>query len=289
MAQKKGVLKKKVEQVDLKSKEKEPYEYTSLDGIMQEKALLAAEAQIYKLNKDGLLNEPVLLQLSTLLPTTRTKESTRRMIGIPNRLHTVKKTSILLVTRDPVDTFRIPLTEKTAVTTDSFTEIVGYKKFKSMVGTSKKALKTHHEFDLIVIDHRLFKFLPKLLEPTIFCKSSQNFPLMVQMAMPYSEAKRPHAKDDRVEPMYVQSQIKAWCKNTTFVPSIGPSLSIVVGHPGMTGIQIVENIDAVLTFLTNKKFGPIGGVIEDGMNGVVDIHLRANDKAVPILKRSERS
>lgn len=288
MAQKKGVLKKKVEKSENKRKEKAPYEYESLDVKLQEKALLAAEAQIYKLNKDGLKNEPIFLQLSTLLPTSSSKKNTRQMIPIPNRLRSVKETSILLVTRDPVDTCRTPLSEKKAATTDTFAEIVGFKRFKSMVGTSKKALKTYHEYDLIMIDHILFRFLRKLLEPTIFSKSAQKYPLMVQMAKSYSSTTPQSVRDDRVDPDYVLSQVKAWCKNTTFVPSTGPSLSIVVGTSNMTGIQIVENIDAVLTFLTTKKVSQLGGVVRQGMNGVIDLYLRANDKAVPILRKEEK-
>ncbi|KAG0675417.1 hypothetical protein C6P40_000332 [Pichia californica] len=291
MARKKGML-VKADKVTNPKKEKIPYIYKTLDESLQQKTLLASEAQIYKLNQEGLVKEPIILQLSTEVPTTNlsTKEFTRRMINIPNRLRLVKNTSILLVTKDPVDNYRIPITLPTAITTDTFTDIIGFKKFKSLVGTSKKALKTFHEYDIIIVDNRLHKFLPKLLAPTIFCKSSQNFPLMLQFALPTSDViviKRRKEKDE-LDLDYIQSQIKAWCKNTTFVPSTGSSLSIIVGYPNMSGSDITENIDAVLTYLTDKKFKPIGGIIPDGINGIADIHLRANDKSVPVLKKGSR-
>lgn len=292
MAKKKGVLVKKVEKEDVVKKVRIPYIFKSLDESLQQKALLASEAQIFKLNQDGKSNEPILLQISTVLPTSKfkNKDHIRRMIRIPNRLHLIKNTSILLVTRDPVDTFREPITEKSAVTTNTFTEVIGFKKFKSMVGTSKKALKTFHEYDIIVIDNKLHKFLPKLLASTIFCKSSQNYPLMLQMALPNNDINADKKKNSRdtVDIDYIQAQIRAWCKNTTFVPSTGPLLSIIVGYPHMSGKQITENIDAVLTFLMDSNSQPIGGVITDGMNGILDLHLRANDKSVPILKKTDK-
>lgn len=293
MTQKKGILKRKEPEKNIK-KEKAEYIFKVLDSDLKDKALLAAEAQVYKLKKDGLMEEPILLQLSTLLPTCTEKEFTRRIITVPNRLKTVKNTSILLVTKDPVDTYRIPLTEVGVPTADTFTEIIGYKKFKSLVGTSKSALKTYHEYDMIITDNRLHSLLPKLLGPTIFCKSSQKFPLMLQMATQSPDAelvkskKSQKMKDERVEPEYVQSQIRSWCKNTTFVPSTGPSLSIIVGYPKMTGAQIVENIDAVLAYLTDKKFKPIGGLIVNGIDEIVDIYLRANDKSVPVMRKDDR-
>lgn len=289
---KKGILKKKAVE-EKKLKEKKEYEYKILTETLREKALLAAEAQIYKLNKDGKTSEPIMLQLSTLLPTSKTKEYTRRMIVIPNRLRSVKNTTILLVTKDPVDTYRIPLNDKESVTTDTFADIVGYKKFKSMVGTSKAALKTNYEYDIVITDNRLHSLLPKLLGPTVFCKTSQNFPLMLQMAPQDVDAKLVKSKrsgkmsDERVDPEYILSQIKSWCKNTTFVPSVGPSLSIIVGYSKMKGIQVVENIDAVLDYLTNEKYRPIGGVLSKGIEGIVDIHLRADEKSLPILKKGE--
>jgi ribosome biogenesis protein UTP30 len=292
MGNKKGILKKKVEQT-VQKKEKSEYEYKSLSPELVEKALLAAEAQIYKLNKDSKIDEPIMIQISTLVPTSlsKEKEHTRRMIRIPNKLRSIKNTSILLVTKDPVDIYRIPLIEKNSPTTNTFTEIIGYKKFKSMVGTSKKAVKTYHEYDIIITDNRLHSLLPKLLEPTIFCKSAQKFPLMLQMAKQDPDAtlvkskKSSKMKDERVDPVYVHAQIKSWCRNTTFVPSTGPSISIIVGYPNMTGAAVVENIDAVITFLSDKNFRPIGGIIHDGMNGILDLYLRANDKTVPIMKK----
>jgi ribosome biogenesis protein UTP30 len=292
MTQKKGVLKRKVVEGP-KSKTKKDYEYKSLNDPVREAALIAAEAHIYKLNKEGKSDESIILQLSTLAPTAKTKEYTRRMIVLPNRLRTVKNTSILLVTKDPVDTYRITLNDKDAVTTDTFADIVGYKKFKTKVGTSKAALKTYHEYDMIITDNRLHTLLPKLLQPTIFCKGSQKFPLMLQMATQSADAqlvrskKTGNWKDERVEPEYVLSQVKSWCRNTTFVPSTGPSMSIVVGYPNMSGVQIVENIDAVISFLTQREFRPIGGLVHEGLKGIVDLHLHANDKTLPVMKQGE--
>lgn len=290
MGKRRGVLKKK-EVEKPRNHERADYIFQTMNQELQDKALLAAEAHIFKLEKEGKMDEPIFLQLTTMVQTSKSKEFTRRMIKIPNRLRTVKNTTILLVTKDPVDTYRVPLTDKEAVTSDTFTDIVGYKKFKTMVGTSKKALKTYHEYDMIITDNRLHSLLPKLLEPTIFCKSSQKFPLMLQMAKPDPDAqlvktKKSGFKDERVEPEYVQGQIKLWCRNTTFVPSTGPVISIIVGNPKLSGSEIIENIDSVLTYLCDESSRPIGGIVQGGFEGILDMHLRANDKTLPIMKKS---
>ncbi|TID31394.1 hypothetical protein CANINC_000023 [Pichia inconspicua] len=292
MGKKRIILQKKCTETKTK-KDVKDYEFKSLNHSFVEKALLAAEAQIFKLNKDGKLQEPIILQLGTLVPTAKFKEYTRRMILLPNRLRKLKETTVLLVTKDPVDKFRSALDAEHSVTEGVFKDIIGYKKFKKMVGTSKSALKTSHEYDMIVLDTRLHSLLPKLLGPTVFCKSAQKYPLMVQMAKPDVDAelekgkKSNKLKDNRVEPDYVLGQIRAWCRNTTFVPSSGPNISIVVGYPYMSGLEIVENIDAVITYLTDRKYRPIGGIINDGLKGITDLYLRADDKSVPIMKSTE--
>lgn len=295
MSRKKKILVQK-EDKDNQSKVKKDYGFKVLNEETKQKALLASEAHIFKLNKENMHEEPIFLQIGTVIPTCKEKEFTRRMISIPNRLRKVKNVSILLVTKDPVDEFRAPLSEKGCATDDVFADIVGYKRFKSMVGTSKKALKTYHEYDMIVTDNKLHPLLPNLLESTIFCKNTQKFPLMVQMAQQSVDVKQVQKiklrkmekrKDNRVEPDYILGQIKAWCRNTTFSPSTGPVLSILVGYSDMKGYEVVENIDSVLSFLTNKEFKPIGGIIASGSEGILDLHLRANDKTLPIMKKGE--
>lgn len=292
MSRKKSVLQKKVQETK-QEKEKTDYEFKSLNTEFVDKALLAAEAQIYKLNKDDKVSEPIILQLGTLVPTAKTKEYTRRMIALPKRLRKLKETTILLVTKDPVDKFRSALNAESSATEGIFKDIIGYKKFKSMVGTSKNAVKTSHEYDVIVTDTRLHSLLPKLLGPTVFCKSAQKYPLMMQMARPSVDAqlekgrKSDKLKDERVEPDYVLGQVRSWCRNTTFVPSTGTNISVVVGYSYMAGSEIVENIDAVITYLTDKKFRPLGGLVNNGIKGIVDIYLYANDKSVPIMKNGE--
>lgn len=292
MGRKRTILKKKVN--DTKpQKETKVYEFKSLNQDFVEKALLAAEAQIFRLNKQGKPFEPIILQVGTVVPTARTKEYTRRMIALPNRLRKLKETTVLLVTKDPVDKFRSELNAEHSVTEGVFKDIIGYKKFKTMVGTSKAALKTSHEYDMIVLDTRLHSLLPKLLGPTVFCKSAQKYPLMVQMAKPDVDAelekgrKSNKLKDDRVEPEYILGQVRSWCRNTTFVPSQGPNISVVVGYPYMTGSAVAENIDAVITYLTDKTNRPIGGLVNDGVKGITDLYLRADDKSVPIMKSTE--
>ena len=59
-----------------------------------------------------------------------------------------------------------------------------------------------------------------------------------------------------------------------------------MGNPKLSGSEIIENIDSVLTYLCDESSRPIGGIVQGGFEGILDMHLRANDKTLPIMKKS---
>ncbi|KAF6013886.1 hypothetical protein HII13_001135 [Brettanomyces bruxellensis] len=117
---------------------------------------------------------------------------------------------------------------------------------------------------------------------------------MLQMARPSAEAKLVKSKksqkmkDERVDPEYVQKQVQIICGGTTFVPSTGNCLSVVIGDISMTTSALILNIDSVLNYLLNSNFKPVGGVIDLGMDGVVGLNVKlADSTAIPIFAENK--
>ncbi|QPG72766.1 hypothetical protein FOA43_000067 [Brettanomyces nanus] len=251
-----------------------------LDSNIQASAQKAVVSLKKHLETQNLQHEPIYLIIDTELPTCKRKEFTPRIIPLTNRIGKVSNSKIFLITKDPVSLYREPLVGKDSATDNVFTTIIAFRKFKSISHSRKSTARVYHDNDFILIDHRLHKFLPDLLHGTIFQKSSKKYPIMIQMARPSADAKLTQSKkstkmkDERVDPDYLLRQVKMICRSTTFVPSTGKCLSIVVGFSDMSSEKLVQNINSILEYLTNAKFQPVGGVISGGMAGILDLHLK---------------
>ncbi|VEU21363.1 DEKNAAC102790 [Brettanomyces naardenensis] len=260
-----------------------------LDAHLQTESLKAVKAlQEHLQLEEGSQHQPVYLVIDTKSPTAQEKQFTPRIIPLPNRIGKVGDQKIFLVTKDPVSHYREPIAKKGSPTEDSFGSIVAFQKFRSIVHSRKSAAKLYHDNDLILIDHRLHKLLPPLLRGTIFEKSNKKYPIMLQMARPSMDAKLVQSKkstkmkDERVDPEYIQKQVRMICRSTTFVPSKGSCISIIVGYSDMSTEKLVENIDSVLEYLTDVKFAPVGGIIK-GMDRISDLHVKlAESVTLPI-------
>ncbi|GMF02121.1 unnamed protein product [Ambrosiozyma monospora] len=119
---------------------------------------------------------------------------------------------------------------------------------------------------------------------------------MIQMARPTADAKLTKSKrsnklkDERVEPEYVLKQLKSICKGTTFVASTGSCLNIVVGYTDYHPVELLHNVDAVLDYLVNEKYRPVGGVVKGGFDGIVDVHVKTSESiSLPILEKKSDS
>jgi len=271
---------------------KRVYEFKILTPVLRSKSKRAVEALQGHIKDDlnNSSNQQIYLIIETKLPTARRKEVVPRIIPLINRVSKVSDSKILLVTKNPITTYKSPLTKKGSATEDTFDTIISFRKFRQLIMNKKEANKLYHNNNFILVDHRLNKLLYPLLHNTVFEKTSKKYPLMLQMARPSADAhlikskKSQKMKDERVDPEYVQKQVQIICGSTTFVPSTGNCLSVIIGNTRMTVQGLIKNIDCVLNYLMSSKFKPVGGVINSGMDGITGLNVKlAESVTIPIL------
>ncbi|CCH44694.1 50S ribosomal protein L1 [Wickerhamomyces ciferrii] len=240
-------------------------------------------------NEKGDLKQTIYLIINTDKPLAKQTDHVPRIIPIPNRISKSTDNSILLVTKDPSTPYREPLTCKNSPTEDLFNEIMPLKKLR-IISKSKKSLKKlYHEYDLIVCDHRIHHLLPSVLGEQFF-KGHKKVPYMLQMSKPDPSA-QPVKKQDRVETCdakYVRDQIRSICKNTSFIPNKDTTISIKIGWTDTEDIdKLITNIFAVVEFLKNPKFQPIGGLLKYN-NQIKGMFVKTNESiSLPIYKRED--
>lgn len=229
-------------------------------------------------------NEPVYLIINTSSPLLRQKDYTPRIIPVTNSMGKYGEKSILLVTKDPSTPYRKALSEKGSPTEDIFNQIYSLTKLRTLAKDPRKLKKMSKEFDVIVSDVRVFKFLPEVLGE-IFYRKNKKLPFMIQMAMPDPNAhlvkskKSSKLKDERCDPRYIKSQIKSIVKNTYFIPSAnGTCLSIKVGFSNWPTNHILQNIDDVLRYLVLPKYAPVGGVLRK-IENIKSLHVKTSESA----------
>lgn len=237
------------------------------------------------------LKEVVYLIINTKIQLTKSKDYTPRIIPITNKLDKLEDKSVLLVTKDPSTPYRQALNEKNSPTEDVFNQIFTLTKLKGIARDPKKVLKLFKDYDLVVADNRVHKFLPGILGAQFYVKNKK-IPFMVQMAKPDVNAqltkgkKNPSKlKDDRCEPVYVKLQMKSIVKNTSFLPPVnGNCMSIRVGYTNWKPEEIVTNVNDVLKYLIESKYQPVGGLLKTVKN-IQSIHVKTSESiSLPIWK-----
>lgn len=239
--------------------------------------------------------EPIYLILNTTKPMVRKKDYTPRIIPLTNRIDKIQNKSVLLITKDPSTPYRQPLTEKDSPTEDVFNQIYTLTKVKTLAKDPRKLTAMFKEFDIIVADNRVHKFLPDILGPQFYVKNKK-IPFMVQMARPSAESQAQLAKsknstklkDDRCEPKYVHAQMRAIARNTYFLPSaLGTCTSIVVGKTNMNASEIVANIHDTIYYLVDPKKLPVGGLLGSTKN-IVSVHVKTSESVSMPIKQHEK-
>lgn len=212
------------------------------------------------------VNEPVYLTINTINPLIKSKEYTPRVIPLTNKLDKLENKLILLITKDPSTPYRNILTEKDSPTEDVFNEIYTLSRLRKMSSKQKNLIKIFKEFDLIVADFRVSKFLPTVLGETFYVKNKK-IPFLIQMAKPDPNAKltktaKSHKlKDERCDAKYVKGQMNSIARNThVIIPAGGNSLSMKIGFIDWNTEKLIENINDVLKFFMEKH--PHGGLIK---------------------------
>lgn len=235
----------------------------------RQKGLRSVRALIshVSLKSDRSSEEPIYVIITSKTPLARKKEYVPRIIQLTHKLDELTNKSILLVTKDPSTPYRQPLTEKGSPTEDTFNQIYTLTKLKSLAKDPKKITKCFREFDIVVADNRVHKFLPHILGGQFYIKNKK-LPFMVQMARPdpraaLTKTQNNKLKDDRCEPKYVQKQMRAIAENTFFhLTSKGNCMSIKVGYTSWKPQQVIDNINDVLSYLTDTKYAPVGGQLK---------------------------
>lgn len=254
------------------------------------KSIRALVAHSRKLGK----SEPIYLIINTEKPMVRKKDYTPRIIPVSNKIGRLQDKSVLLVTKDPSTPYRHALTEKDSATEDVFNQIYTLTKLKSLAKDPKKLSSMFKEYDIVVADNRIHKFLPEILGAQFFLKNKK-VPFMVQMARPSPESQAQltksrlstKLKDDRCEPKYVYSQMRAIARNTYFIPPAkGTCVSIVIGHTEMDPPEIVANLNDVVGYLVDAKNLPVGGLLRTTEN-IVSAHVKTSESvSMEIVKKS---
>lgn len=238
-------------------------------------------------------HEAIYLIINTKIYLTKTKDYTPRIIPLSKGLDKLETKSVLLITKDPSVPYREALTKKNSPTEDVFNQIYTLTKLKLLSKDPKKLSKIFKEFDLIVADNRVHKFLPTILGARFYVKNKK-IPFMVQMSKPDKDAKlvkgkkSTKLKDDRCEPEYVRYQMKSIVRNTSYIPPAnGTCISIKVGYTDWKAQEVLTNIDDVLSYLIDSKFQPVGGLLRTPKN-LVSVHVKTSESiSLPIFKQEE--
>lgn len=261
------------------------------------------------------------LVISIKIPLSRKKDYIPRIIPISYKLDDITNKSILLITKDPSIPYRSKLMIKDSPTEDLFLDIYSFKKLKSMINSSKgkkqNLIKIFKNYDIIVCDHRIMKFLPNTLGELFYYKNKK-IPFLIQMAKPIiteierkkfkaqlkannsssssndidglTISKENKIKDNRCDPKYINLQIKSIVGNTNYLPSNvinkGDCISLKIGYTNWSIDKLLININDIIDYLLNKEyFTSIGGegLIKD-LNNLGNIHVKTNQSiSLPII------
>ena len=237
--------------------------------------------------------EAIFAVINCKIPLGKKKDYTPRIIPLTHKLDEAANKSILLITKDPSTDYRPQLEEKDCPTEDMFNQIYSLKRLKSIAKDPKKLFKAFKEFDIIVADNRVHKFLPQILGTPFYAKNKK-LPFMIQMAKPSPTAslvkgkKSTKLKDNRCEPKYVARQMNSIVNNTNFLPPVnGNCVSIKIGYTNWKESDLLTNLNDVLLYLVDEKYKPVGGMLNNVKN-IGSIFVKTGESiSLPVYKAEE--
>lgn len=230
-------------------------------------------------------HEPLYLVLNTKIHLVKQNDHTPRIIPLTHKLHTIDERTICLITNDPVNFYKDELQKKDLPTEDLFRQIISFTKAK-LFGHSKKALvRLYKENDILLADARIHKKLPDVLGPQFYARNKK-VPYIVQMAKPEPGIRTHGKREQRVDPKYVRSQVKAITGNTSYIPPAGGfCIHIVVGYSDWKTLEILTNINDVILYLVDEKYKPVGGLL-GRVSNLHSVLIRTSDSiAMPVMKK----
>ncbi|KAK6876324.1 Ribosome biogenesis protein UTP30 [Candida tropicalis] len=251
--------------------------------ILGEKAYKTAKKSLFSLKKhhENDSKTSINLIINIKIQLVKTKDYRPRIVPITYKLDKVTNKSILLITKDPSNKYRDELTKKDCPTEDTFSDIYSFKKLKSLSKNRKNLIKIFKEYDLIVCDIRIQKFLPDILGEIFYLKNKK-VPFIIQMAKPNKDAelirsKQNKLKDERCDSKYVNLQINSIVENTNYIASSkGDCLSLKIGYCDWKLDHLLMNLNDVIDYLINEKYLPIGGVLK-ALDNLGNVHVKTSD------------
>lgn len=234
-------------------------------------------------------HDGVYLVINCKTPLVKKWEYTHtpRIIPLTHKLRKLGEKSLYLITKDSPLVYREELMKKGSPTEDMFNEIVSFAKIKALGGNKKRAVQVIKENDIILGDVRIYDKLPHALGDHFYSRHKR-VPYVIQMAKPLPPGQARVKSQPTVDPKYVKLQIKSILANTSFIPpATGGSMTILVGYADWKTLELLANIDDVMRFLMDKKFAPIGGLVES-IESIHSVHVKATDSiALPVLAEKE--
>lgn len=223
------------------------------------------------------------LVINTKQPLVSVSDQTPRIIPLTNKLHKIDEKTIALITRD--SSYRAQLTQKDSPTDDLFNEIIPYTKAKLIGHSTKGKIRLFRENDVIIADARIYKNMPDVLGSQFYARNKK-VPFKILMTRP-SPDKQTHGKVDQLfDAKFVRAQVKSILANTSFIPPSGNCLHIAVGYTDWKVSDLLTNINDIVSYLTNEKHRPLGGLLK--MGNIHSVLIKTSESvALPVMKKKE--
>ncbi|RAK80939.1 uncharacterized protein BO72DRAFT_422087 [Aspergillus fijiensis CBS 313.89] len=237
-------------------------------------------------------NEAVWLVLTTKKHVVDKNRLKPGKIPIPHSLNTKSSLSVCLITADPQRAVKNIVADPSfpAHLTNSIDKVIGYNKLKARYDSFEKCRQLLAEHDVFLADDRIIMRLVQTLGKTFYKSSKRPIPVRIAAIEKVDgkrvkkDAKAKKSKDEGsafAAPEIVAREIERalHCAPVQLAPAT--TAAIRVGASNFTAEQLAENIDAVVTGLTEKY-------VTKGWRNLKAIHIKgANTMAMPIWLASE--
>ena len=215
-----------------------------------------------------------------------------RKVFLPHSLNTSSALSICLITPEPQRSFKDAIAHTAFPTSLSqrITKIISVQKLEKKYHSFESKRQLRDSYDIFLADDRIITYLSKILGKT-FYKTTPKRPIPVHLEAPKTK-ERKNAALPSTKPRKEPSDSRSIAPSPHLVKEIERTLStaqihispstttaVKVGFVTFTAEQIVANIEAVVTSLTDKLVA---------WRNVKAIHIKGpNTMALPVWLTKE--
>lgn len=220
------------------------------------------------------------LVINTKTPVVRKTDQIPRIIPLTNKLHKIDEKTIALITRN--SSYRSLLTEKDSPTDDLFHNIIPYTKVKLIGHNNKARLRLFKENDLIIADEKIYRHLPDILGPQFYARNKK-VPFKILMSKTSPNKLMKTGTELAFDGKFIRAQVKSILGNTSFIPPAGTCIHIAIGYSDWKTSQLLLNLNDVISYLTEEKYRPFGGLIS--RNNLHSVLLKTSESvALPVME-----